>query len=128
MSPAFRDSSLIRNWHACSYFDAGSREEAMQLSKATATQLAGKPEMGRFHEKPVGSQSKWGYEMAIETAGFTEVIDWRTWNLRTLDLIVQLNTDDSLRDQRDAALWVGTVHELILSVIDDDVTERDSHG
>lgn len=122
MPLAFRDSSLIRNWHACSYFDVGSRQEAMQLRKATETQLAGKPEMGRLHEKPVGSRPKWDDQMAIRTAGFVEVIDWRTLNLRTLDVIVQPNTDDSLRDHRDAALWVGTLHKLILSVFDGNLT------
>lgn len=122
MPLAFRDSSLIRNWHACSYLDVGSRQEAMQLRKATDAQLAGKPKMGRFHVKPLGFQSKWGYEMAIETAGFTEVIDWRALNLRTLDVVVPPNTDDSLRDHRDAALSLGKFHELILPVIDGDLT------
>lgn len=122
MPLASRDSSLIRNWHAHVYFDVGSRQEALQLRQATETQLAGKLEMGRFHEKPVGPHPMWSYQMAIGTAEFARVIGWLALNHGTLDVLVHPNTGDPLRDHRDAALWIGSSHKLILSVFDVDST------
>ena len=110
-----RDSSLIRNWHAHVYFDVASRQEALQLRQAAEAQLAGKLEMGRFHEKPVGPHPMWSYQMAIGTAEFARVIGWLALNHGTLDVLVHPNTGDPLRDHRDAALWIGASHKLILS-------------
>jgi aromatic ring-cleaving dioxygenase len=120
MPSELRDSSLIRSWHAHVYFDAGSRQEALELRQAIETQLAGKLEMGRFHEKPVGPHPMWSYQLGITTVELARVIGWLALNHGTLDVFVHPNTGDPLRDHRDAALWIGSSHKLILSVFDGD--------
>jgi aromatic ring-cleaving dioxygenase len=120
MPTALRDASLIRNWHAHVYFDAQSRQEAQQLRQAIETQLADQVEVGRFHEKAVGPHPKWSYQLGIGTADFARVLGWLALNHGTLDVFVHPNTGDPLRDHRDAALWIGSSHRLVLSVFDGD--------
>jgi hypothetical protein len=73
MRYALRDSSLIRNWHPHVYFDAESRQEALQLRQAIEMQLAGKLEMGRFHEVLVGPGRSGATQLGIATGDFARV-------------------------------------------------------
>ncbi len=50
-----RPPSLIASWHAHVYFDAGSRDAAWALREAINIALAGRMEMGRFHERAAKS-------------------------------------------------------------------------
>lgn len=118
MSSALRDSSLIRNWHAHVYFDAGTREQAWQLRVAAEAQLAGKVAVGRFHERPVGPHPMWSYQLEIGTADFAQVMGWLALNHGRLDVFVHPNTGDPLRDHRDAAVWIGSSQALKLSVFE----------
>lgn len=118
MPTALRDASVIRDWHAHVYFDAPSRQEALQLRQAIETQLADKVEVGRFHEKTVGPHPKWSYQLGIGAANFARVLGWLALNHGALDVFVHPNTGEPLRDHRDAALWIGSSHQLDLSVFD----------
>ena len=53
--------STIQSWHAHVYFDADSRDAAWSLREVIEAELAGRIEMGRFHEKPVyyQGQDRW---------------------------------------------------------------------
>lgn len=118
MSSPPRDSTLIRNWHAHVYFDAGTREHAWQLRLAAEAQLAGKVAVGRFHERPVGPHPMWSYQLEIATDHFAQAMGWLVLNHGTLDVFVHPNTGDPLRDHRDAAVWIGSSQVLKLSVFE----------
>jgi aromatic ring-cleaving dioxygenase len=113
------DPSRIQSWHAHVYFDASTRDAASLLRETIATELAGRAEIGRFHEKPVGPHPQWSYQLAIPVADFTQVLGWLVLNHGHLDVFIHPNTDDPLRDHRDAALWLGRSHELNLGALDD---------
>jgi aromatic ring-cleaving dioxygenase len=111
-------ASIIDSWHAHVYFDAATRDAARALREVIGQALAGRIEMGRFHEKAVGPHPMWSYQLAFAAVNFAEVVSWLTLNHGALDVFVHPNTDDELRDHRDCALWLGRSHELDLAGLD----------
>jgi len=111
------DPSVIDSWHAHVYFDASSRDAAWAFRETIETELAGRMDMGRFHEQPVGPHPMWSYQLAFSTASFTHVVSWLALNHDALDVFVHPNTGDDLRDHRDCALWLGKSHVLNLAAL-----------
>ena len=109
--------SLIESWHAHVYFDAASRDAARALRGTIETELAGRIELGRFHERPVGPHPMWSYQLAFAPANFPHVVGWLTLNHDALDVFIHPNTGDELRDHRDCALWLGRSHVLNLAAL-----------
>ena len=99
------------------YFDASSREAARALRETIDTELAGRIDMGRFHEKAVGPHPMWSYQLAVAPASFAQVLGWLTLNHGPLDVFVHPNTGDALGDHRDCALWLGRSHTLNLAAL-----------
>lgn len=115
MSPL--QPGLIDSWHAHVYFDAASREAAWALREVIQAELAGRIELGRFHERPVGPHPAWSYQLAFGTAEFSAVVGWLTLNHGALDVFIHPNTGDELRDHRDCALWLGRSYPLNLEAL-----------
>jgi DOPA 4,5-dioxygenase len=111
------DPCIVTSWHAHLYFDATSRAAAWALRETIAAELAGKMELGRFHEKPVGPHPMWSCQLAIPAADFPFVLGWLTLNHGALDIFVHPNTGDGLRDHRDCALWLGRSYTLDLAAL-----------
>jgi DOPA 4,5-dioxygenase len=113
----FLNPSVIGSWHAHVYFGASSREAAWALRGIIERELAGRIEMGRFHEKPVGPHPMWSYQLAFPPAEFPWVVGWLALNHGVLDVFVHPNTGDELRDHRDCALWLGKSYALNLAAL-----------
>lgn len=111
-----RNPALILHWHAHVYFDALTRQDAWTLRETIEVELAGRVEMGRFHEKPVGPHPMWSYQLAVANANFSHVVGWLALNHGVLDVFIHPNTGDELRDHRDCAIWLGHSHVLDLAV------------
>ena len=111
------DPSIIDSWHAHVYFEASSRDAAWALREIIETELAGRMELGRFHEKPVGPHPMWSYQLAFAPADFPDVVSWLALNHDVLDVFIHPNTGDELRDHRDCALWLGRSHVLNLAAL-----------
>ena len=109
------DPSAIASWHAHVYFDDATRDTAWALRETIERELAGRIDMGRFHEKPVGPHPMWSYQLAISTSDFSHVLGWLALNHGALDVFVHPNTGDALRDHRDCAVWLGKSHALNLA-------------
>lgn len=109
----------ITSWHAHVYFEAQTRDAAWALRETVAAQFAGRFEMGRFHEKPVGPHPLWTYQLAFAPDQFPAIASWLTLNHGALDVLIHPNTGDPLRDHRDCAVWIGKSHTLDLSVLED---------
>ena len=88
--------SDIDSWHAHVYFDGPSRDAAWALRDRIAADLAGRFEMGRFHERPVGPHPMWSYQLVFAPAQFVAVVGWLTLNRNGLDVFVHPNTGDAL--------------------------------
>lgn len=112
-----RDTSAIESWHAHIYFDASSRDAAWAFREVVEAHWNGKLELGRFHERPVGPHPMWSYQLAFAPEQFAELVGWLTLNHGALDVFLHPNTGDSLSDHRDAAVWIGRSHELVLSAL-----------
>ncbi|MEJ8822276.1 DOPA 4,5-dioxygenase family protein [Variovorax humicola] len=108
--------STIESWHAHVYFDGSTRAAAWALRETIETELAGRMQMGRFHEKPVGPHPMWSYQLAIPAADFPHVFGWLALNHGALDVFVHPNTGDELRDHRDCATWLGKSYTLNLAI------------
>jgi aromatic ring-cleaving dioxygenase len=113
------DVSAISSWHAHVYFDGGSRDAAWALREQIEARFAGKLQMGRFHERPVGPHPMWSYQLEFELPYFAEIVAWLTLNHGALDVFMHPNTTDHLRDHRDCAVWIGHSHPLKLDVFND---------
>lgn len=113
------DPSTIAGWHAHVYFDASSRDAAQALRETIGAALAGRVDLGRFHERAVGPHPKWSYQLAFAPADFSFVVGWLALNHGALDVFVHPNTGDELRDHRDCALWLGHSHALNLAALAD---------
>jgi aromatic ring-cleaving dioxygenase len=111
------DPSSIDSWHAHVYFDASTRDAARALRDVIATELSGKIELGRFHEKPVGPHPMWSYQLAFVADDFSRVMSWLALNHGALDVFAHPNTGDELRDHRDSALWLGRSYVLNLAAL-----------
>jgi len=109
--------SLIESWHAHVYFDASSRDAARALRETIETELAGRVDLGRFHERPVGPHPTWSYQLAFAPARFPDVVSWLALNHEGLDVFIHPNTGDELRDHRDCAIWLGLSHVLNLAAL-----------
>ncbi|NIM43411.1 MAG: 4,5-dioxygenase [Hydrogenophaga sp.] len=112
-----RAPSSIADWHAHVYFDAATRDAAWALRELIGTELAGRVQIGRFHEKPVGPHPMWSYQLAFDADRFAHVVGWLTLNHGALDVFIHPNTGDELRDHRDSALWLGKSHTLDLNAL-----------
>jgi aromatic ring-cleaving dioxygenase len=111
---------VIKSWHAHVYFDAVSRDAAWRLREVIVDALAGRVEIGRFHERPVGPHPMWSYQLAFAPAEFAAVVGWLTLNHGALDVFLHPNTGTQLTDHRDRALWLGRSHTLDLAALPPD--------
>ncbi|WP_025599284.1 DOPA 4,5-dioxygenase family protein [Burkholderia sp. WSM2230] len=112
-----RHISAIHSWHAHVYFDAATRDQAWAFREQIEAHWQGKLQMGRFHERPVGPHPMWSYQLGFAHEQFGDLIAWLTLNHGALDIFVHPNTGDALRDHRDAAVWIGRSHELVLDAL-----------
>ena len=112
------DVQQITSWHAHVYFDAGTRDDAWALREVVTRQFAGRGQIGRFHERPVGPHPKWSFQIEFAPREFSDIMSWLALSHRGLDVFTHPNTDDELRDHRDCAIWIGHSHELLLSALD----------
>jgi aromatic ring-cleaving dioxygenase len=111
-----RDTSAIESWHAHIYFDSTSRDAAWAFREQIETYWRDALLIGRFHERPVGPHPMWSYQLEFTQAQFADVVGWLTLNHGALDIFMHPNTGNALRDHRDAAVWIGRSHELVLKV------------
>lgn len=112
------ETTKIHSWHAHIYFDAATRDAAWALREVAGARFAGRAQMGRFHERPVGPHPQWSYQLEFAPAEFADIVGWLALNHGVLDVFVHPNTDDELRDHRDSAIWLGQSFTLNLAALD----------
>ena len=110
------DPLAIDSWHAHVYFDSASRDAAWALREVINAELAGRMEMGRFHEKPVGPHPRFSYQVAFKDEQFGPLLSWLTLNRGDLTVFIHPNTGHDLEDHRDRAIWMGRQEPLILDI------------
>ena len=112
------DIDRIADWHAHVYFDGPTAAEAAALRTRIEERFAGRMEMGRFHERPVGPHPRSSYQVAFRPDLFAEIVPWLTLHRGGLTVLVHPNTGEALADHRDRAVWLGASEALDLSVLE----------
>lgn len=107
----------IESWHSHVYFDAATREVAFALRETITRLFAGKMEMGRFHERPVGPHPMFSYQIAYQPEHFAEIMSWLSVNRGDLIVFTHPNTGDVIREHRDWAIWMGAKLDLNLDAL-----------
>lgn len=107
----------IESWHSHVYFDPATRDVAWSLRETIVERFAGKMEMGRFHERPVGPHPMFSYQMAFGPEHFAEIMSWLSLNRTDLIVFTHPNTGDALTDHRDRAIWMGAALSLKLEAL-----------
>src|SRR3954466_3048992 len=95
----------IRDWHAHVYFDAATRDAAWALRERIEKQFD--IQMGRFHEKPVGQDPMFSYQVTVRNDQLTPVVSWSHRHHGELIVFIHPNPGQDLEDHRDRAVWIG---------------------
>jgi len=109
--------SQIESWHSHVYFDPQSRDIAATLRDTITQRFAGKMQMGRFHERPVGPHPMFSFQIAYQPEHFAEIMSWLAINRGELIVLTHPNAGDDLRDHRDWAIWMGAKLDLNLDAL-----------
>ena len=107
----------IESWHSHVYFGAGTRDAAWALRERIVERFAGKMEMGRFHERPVGPHPMFSYQIAYQPEHFAEIMSFLAVNRGELIVFTHPNTGDVVREHRDWAIWMGAKLDLNLDAL-----------
>ena len=58
----------------------------------------------------------WSVQLSVPKEKFTDSVSWMALNREGLVIFIHPNTENSLRDHRDYAIWMGECLELNLSI------------
>ena len=97
--------SVIKDYHAHVYFDAGSRAVAAELRQQIEDRFTVR--MGRWHEVPVGPHVQAMYQIAFEVALFAELVPFLMLNRQGLSILVHPEAGRPRDDHVLRALWLG---------------------
>ncbi len=97
--------SIITDYHAHVYFDAGSRAAAAELRQNVENRFAVR--MGRWHEVAVGPHVQAMYQIAFDVALFAELVPFLMLNRQGLSILVHPQAGRPRDDHLLRALWLG---------------------
>ena len=101
-------------YHAHIYFDAATRDAAVQLSEQADSRF--KLSLGRVHEKPVGPHPRWSRQLAFGADQFEQLIPWLEQHRQGLTVFVHGCSGDDWLDHTEHARWLGQPAQLDLSI------------
>ena len=120
------DPAAIDHWHAHVYFEPASRDAARAFQRDVLGRFGDAVSFGNFNERLVGPHPAWSYEISFENGDFARIVPWLVLNHGALDILLHPNTDDGLRDHRDAATWIGRSHPLNLQGFAPPLSDKES--
>jgi aromatic ring-cleaving dioxygenase len=105
----------ITGYHAHVYFDASSREQAVQLCEAARSAFG--VSVGRVHDRPVGPHPRGSCQLAFGTELFASVVPWLLANRNGLTVFAHAESGDALKDHTEHVLWLGPSETLNLAAL-----------
>ena len=108
-------TDAIKGYHAHIYYDADTIGVAREVIDAACARFD--VARGRMHEKPVGPHPMWSCQLACGPEVFAGLLPWLTLNRRGLIVFAHPETDDSLADHAERAIWLGESRPLDIDVI-----------
>lgn len=100
------------SFHSHVYFGPDTVEQARDLCKRCSETFG--ILMGRVHERPVGPHPDFSCQLTVPPEKIGDVLSWLSLHRDGLVVFSHPNTDDSLADHRDYAIWMGAVRPLKL--------------
>jgi DOPA 4,5-dioxygenase len=105
----------ITGYHAHVYFDAPSREQAVQLCEA-AGGMSGVT-VGRMHDRPVGPHPRGSCQLAFGPELFGTIVPWLIANRNGLTVFAHAETGNAIKDHTEHVLWLGPSETLNLAAL-----------
>ncbi|MDA0701635.1 MAG: DOPA 4,5-dioxygenase family protein [Proteobacteria bacterium] len=101
-----RDESDITGWHAHIYYqDVEERGHAAVLREAIEARF--EMRMGRWRDEPVGPHPRSMFQVAFAPDVFPAIVPWLALNRGSLAILIHPETEDSVADHAEHALWLG---------------------
>lgn len=110
----FKDTSLIKGYHAHVYFDESTIEQAKALCEAAGKKFAAT--VGRMHHRPIGPHPSWSCQLAFDRNNHTDLLTWLALNRNGLTILIHPLTGNDLKDHTNYASWMGEPQALNLNV------------
>jgi DOPA 4,5-dioxygenase len=105
--------STIAGYHAHVYYDAATREQALQLCEAAGKRFP--LTVGRMHDNPVGPHPRGSCQLAFGAELLAEVLPWLVVNRNGLTVFTHAETGDALKDHTAHVIWLGPSETLDLA-------------
>jgi len=102
------------NYHAHLYFDAPSKDHAIELRNRVYNQLG--LYVGNLNTELVGPHPKWSFEIAFTSKEFDMFLPWIDNHRSGLSVLLHPVTGDDLMDHTEYASWLGQPLRLKLSI------------
>lgn len=101
-----RNEDAITGWHAHIYYaDADERAHAAVLREAIEARF--EMRMGRWRDEPVGPHPRPMFQVAFAPEVFPAIVPWLALNRGPLAILIHPETEDSVADHAEHALWLG---------------------
>ena len=107
---------MISHFHAHIYYEDKTRGTARTLRISIEKNYA--VEMGRWSEQPVGPHPRAMYQVSFQPCLFGVFVPWLMLNRCGLSILVHPNTESSVLDHTEHALWMGKPLKLRLKRLD----------
>lgn len=107
---------MFTDYHAHLYFDKNTMSTAEELSAKADALFPIK--VGRFHSQNVGPHPCWSCQLTFKAEAFSTLVPWLNLNREGLTVFIHPITDNSLKDHKDYAMWLGESKELNLSIFE----------
>jgi aromatic ring-cleaving dioxygenase len=116
MKPNYFPVNIHQNYHAHAYFNAETLDFATKLCLQAGELFHLK--IGRIHQKPIGPHPQWSCQMLFNNTQFDTLIPWLDKYRDQLSVLIHALSGDNLKDHTDYAYWLGSSHELKLSIFE----------
>ena len=108
---------MFDSFHAHIYFSPGEQaQRAARLLENIKAQLGDRVQVGRWHDKPVGPHPRGSYQLHVDAAHSSVVLDWLMRHRDGLTVFMHGNSGDDLADHTDHVVWLGESEALNLSM------------
>ncbi len=105
----------ISEYHAHIYYEAETKQIAIDL--VNEIEQLFNLEVGSFHDRPVGPHPTGSIQLTIGPEPFGTILNWLAQNRQGLTVFWHPNTGDVMKDHTEHTIWMGSMPELNLDVL-----------
>ncbi len=103
-------------YHAHIYFTADSKGMAKSVVAGVVDEFDIK--FGHFHDQPVGPHPVGSCQLTVPVDLLGPVMNWLALNRQGLTIFIHADTGQVMKDHTEHTIWMGTMPELNLEVLE----------